>query len=99
MQAAGLVKSAAFGVALGTVVDGTANTSTFSFGGPNSAQFKGDITYVNITENYSYQFAMDSLQINGKALAVDAAYTSFAAIDSGASQSDLLHVLHALMLL
>ena len=99
MQAAGLVKSAAFGVSLGSVVDGTANTSTFSFSGANSAQFKGDFTYVNITENYSYQFAMDSLQINGKALAVDAAYTSFAVIDSGASQSRLLHVLYALMLL
>ena len=97
MQAAGLVKSAAFGVALGSVVDGTAKTSTFTFGGPNTAQIKGDITYLNITEDYSYQFAMDSLQIGGKALAIDAAYTSSAAIDSGASQSSLLHVIHALI--
>ncbi|KAI0882511.1 acid protease [Annulohypoxylon maeteangense] len=60
-----LIQSNVFGIALARNSDG-ANDGEIAFGGPNTAKFKGDISYTTIQSGNSWAIPMDDVLYDGK---------------------------------
>ncbi|KAI2468247.1 acid protease [Annulohypoxylon bovei var. microspora] len=59
-----LIQSNIFGIALARNSDG-ANDGEIAFGGPNTAKFKGDISYTSIQSGNSWAIPMDDVLYDG----------------------------------
>ncbi|KAI1460871.1 hypothetical protein F4805DRAFT_465342 [Annulohypoxylon moriforme] len=64
-----LIQSNVFGIALARNSDG-ANDGEIAFGGPNTAKFKGDISYTSIQSGNSWAIPMDDVLYDGKSASV-----------------------------